>query len=463
MASNSASNFNSGGAYNTGDVVPYIQKKVMPLVQRQLVAYQFGDMLRLPKGRGTTYEASRYDRLNLPTAPLSEGVPPVGESMPLAQVSAVAQQWGDKVTITDVAEFTIFHPLFQLATDLVALQMAETLERNTFTNLLAGTQINYASYDNTARGSRAGIRNGGTAATSDILTPHEVNRAAGAFYTLGVPQFMGQSEPSAKIQADKPGKGSTNPRGFQHYVALIHPLVEQDMRENTTVVTAWSYSDVNKLYNNELGEWGGIRFCRSNMVPFFVGVAQVNGTPGAAGSLVTGTYYIQVTGSPTQQNYEQRIYQVSTSVSVTGPNGSIAVTVPTLAGYVFNVYVGTTTAPVNLGLSSSGPTSGPLTGQAVQIPSGSSITITGVGTAQTPPAAPATGITVFPSFVVGKNAYGQVMLDDPKFTYLKTADKSDPLNQLRIIGWKVMYGTLIENQNFLMRIESTSLFAATFS
>ena len=55
------------------------------------------------------------------------------------------------------------------------------------------------------------------------------------------------------------------------------------------------------------------------------------------------------------------------------------------------------------------------------------------------------------------------MLDDPKFTYLKTADKSDPLNQLRIIGWKVMYGTLIENQNFLMRIESTSLFAATFS
>ena len=148
---------------------------------------------------------------------------------------------------------------------------------------------------------------------------------------------------------------------------------------------------------------------------------------------------------------------------MTGPNGSIAVTVPTLAGYVFNVYVGTTTAPVNLGLSSSGPTSGPLTGQAVQIPSGSSITITGVGTAQTPPAAPATGITVFPSFVVGKNAYGQVMLDDPKFTYLKTADKSDPLNQLRIIGWKVMYGTLIENQNFLMRIESTSLFAATFS
>jgi N4-gp56 family major capsid protein len=462
MAVNSSSNFNSGGTYGTGDVEPYIQSKVMPLVQRQLIAYQFGDMLRLPKGRGTTYAASRYDRLNLPAAPLSEGVPPVGESMPLAQVSAVAQQWGDKVTITDVAEFTIKHPLFQVATELVAMQMAETLERNTFNNLLAGTQINYASYDGTARGSRAGIRNGGTAATSDILTPHEINRAMGALYTIGAPQFMGQMEQDAKIEAGKPSKASSDPRGMQHYVALMHPLPEQDMRENATVVTAWSYSDINRLYNNELGEWGGTRFCRSNMVPFFVGVAAVSGTAGAAGNLATGPYFVQVTGLPAQQNYEQRIYQVSGSIAVTGPNGSISVTVPTLAGYVFNVYIGTTNSPVNLGLSTAGPTSGPLQGQAAQIPSGSTITITGIGASQVPPAAPATGVTVFPTFIIGKNAYGQVMLDDPKFTYLKTADKSDPLNQLRVIGWKIFYGTLIENQNFLMRIESTSLFTSNF-
>ena len=462
MATNTASNFNSGGTYGTGDVEPYIQSKVMPLVQRQLIAYQFGDQLRLPKGRGTTYAGSRYDRLNLPFAPLSEGVPPVGESMPLAQVSAVAQQWGDKVTITDVAEFTIKHPLFQVATELVALQMAETLERNTYNNLLGGTQINYASYDGTARGSRAGIRNGGTAATSDVLTPHEINRAMGALYTLGAPQFNGQTELSAKLPADKPKTVSNSPAGMQHYVALMHPLPEQDMRENSTVVTAWSYSDINRLYNNELGEWGGTRFCRSNMVPYFVGVAAVNGTPGSSGSLATGTYYVQVTGLPAQQNYEQRIYQISSSISVTGPNGSIQVTVPTLTGYVFNVYCSTSSTPANLGVSSSGPTSGPLQGQAVQIASGSIITITAVGTAQTPPAAPAAGITVFPTFIVGKNAYGQVMLDDPKFTYLKTADKSDPLNQLRVIGWKVMYGTLIQNQNFFMRIESTSLFTPTF-
>ncbi len=62
----------------------------------------------------------------------------------------------------------------------------------------------------------------------------------------------------------------------------------------------------------------------------------------------------------------------------------------------------------------------------------------------------------------GRGAYGQVTLDDVKFVYLKEADKSDPLNQLRIVGWKCFYGTLIENQNFFMRIESASAFNATF-
>jgi len=428
------------------DVENYIQDKTLPLTQRQLVAYQFGDMLRLPKGRGLTYTASRYDRVNLPFAPLSEGVAPVGEALNLTQVTATAQQWGDTITITDVSDMTIKHPLFQKAIEMVSLQMAETLERNTFNALMAGTQINYVN----TRGARASLVAG------DVLNPHEFNRAAASLYTIGAPQFMGQMEESAKIAADRPNKASSPARGHSHYVGLIHPIPEQDVRENQTVVTAWSYGDLNRLYNNELGEWGGIRFCRSNMIPFFVGVAAVSGTAGTSGTLATGTYYVQVTGSVAQNGYEQRIYQVSGSISVTGPNGSISVTVPTLAGYTFNVYVGTTTSPVNLGLSTSGPTSGPLAGNAVQIASGSSVVITGLGASRTPPAAPATGVTVYPTFIIGKNAYGQVMLDDPKFSYLKNPDKSDPLNQLRIVGWKVMYGTLIENQNFFLRIESSS-------
>ena len=452
MATNVASQFSS-------DIVAYIAEKTLPLTRKQLVAYQFGDPLTLPKGRGTTYTATRYLRIPLPFAPLSEGVPPIGETMTIQQVSATAQQWGDKVTITDVAEMTIYHPLFQKATELVGLQVAETLERNTFNTLNSGTQINYVN----SRGARASLT------TGDVINPFEVTRAYSMLFNLGAPRYMGDEMTDTKLEADAGGaKASSNPRQMPHFVSILHPFVSADFRQNNSVQTAWSFSDINRLYNFEAGEWNGIRFCESNMVPFWTGIANnaagLTYTPGTAGALATNSYFVQVTGSDTQNQFESQVYQISASQSVTGPNGSIQVTVPSTTGYTYNVYISTSSAMASssLGVTTSGPTTGPLAGQATQIAAGSTITITAAGTAQQPPAAPATGQTVYPTYIIGRGAYGQVMLDDVKFTYLKDADKSDPINQLRVVGWKCYYGTLLSNNQFFMRIESTSAFSATF-
>lgn len=449
MATNVASQFSS-------DIVAFIAEKSLPLTRKQLVAYQFGDPLRLPKGRGTTYTATRYLRVPLPFAPLSEGVPPIGETMTIQQVSAVAQQWGDKITITDVAEMTIYHPLFTKAVELIGLQVAETLERNTFNTLNSGTQINYVN----SRGARASL------VTGDVLNPFEIQRAYSMMFNLGAPRYMGDEMTDTKLEADAGGaKASDNPRRMPHYTSIIHPFPAADLRQNNAVQTAWSYSDINRIYNYEAGEFNGIRFCESNMVPSWTGIAQVNGTAGTAGALATNTYYIQVTGSDTNNQFESQVYQISAANSVTGPNGSIAVTVPSTSGFTYNVYISTSAsmAASVLGTTTSGPTTGPLAGLATQIPAGTAVVITNnTGTAQQPPAAPGTGVTVYPTYIIGRGAYGQVMLDEVSFSYLKEADKSDPLNQLRIVGWKCFYGTLIENQQFFMRVESTSAFSATF-
>ena len=437
----------------SADIENFIADETLPLARRQLVAYQFGDPLTLPQGRGTTYTAFRYNRVALPFAPLSEGVAPIGQSMTIASVSAVAQQWGDRVTITDVAELTIKHPLFKKATELVSLQLAETLERNTFNTLMAGTQVNYPN----TRGSRAALVAG------DVLDPTTVIRTNAALETIGAPRYMGDEMLDAKQDVDGGGsRASSDPRAMPHYAAIVHPLVVGDFRQQSTVITAWSYSDINRLYNYEVGEWAGIRFCKSNMVPSFTGVAAIVPTAGTAGLLASNTYFVTVTASDAQNQYENRVYQVSTGVAVTGPTGSLSVVLPALVGYTFNVYVGLTASPANLGASVSGPTTGPLVGQATQLAAGQTVIITGLGVAQVPPSAPATGLTIFPTFVFGRGAYGQVVLDNAKFSYLTGADKSDPLNQLRIIGWKAFYGSLIENQQFFARIESVSNFTATF-
>jgi N4-gp56 family major capsid protein len=438
----------------SADVVPYIQEEVEPLARRQLVAYQFGKPLHLDVNRGTSYTATRYERLPLPFAQLQEGVAPVGEAITLAQVSATAQQWGDTVNVTDVANLTVFHPLFQQAMQLVSLQMPETLERNTMNTLVSANQVNFCN----SRSSRA------TLVATDVMSPHEANRVVGSLQLYGAPRFNGDEREDMMIEAGEYRDPSKSPKIMQHYVALIHILSAMDMRENAQVNTAWAFSDVNRLYNNELGPFGGVRYCETNMLPYWVGNAAVSGTAfTVGGQLPTASFFVQVTGSPVLTSVEQQIFQASGSISVTGPTGSIQVTLPTKAGYVFNVYIGTTAAPVNLGTTTSGPGTGPLAGQATQLPSGSVVTITGIGVSQTPPAAPATGISVFPTIFIGNHAYGQVILENPEFFYLTGADKSDKLNQLRVVGWKVFYGSIILNQAFMARVECSSAFSPGFN
>ena len=261
---------NQSGQYQ-GDVTKYIEKKVLPLARRQLVAFQFATKATLPKGMGTQYTATRFNRLPLPFAPLSEGVPPVGETMTISQVTGVAQQWGDRVEITDVAELTIFHPLFQQAMRLCSLQISESDERNAYLTLMGGAQVNYVNQ----RGSRAALVAG------DVLDTHTINRTVATMMTVGAPRFNGDEQTDTKVDAMEGGsRASQNPRLHEHYVGIIHPLCMGDLRENNTVVLAWSYSDINRLYNFEVGEWGRRHLLRLQHDPVLHGRCRSDGRRG---------------------------------------------------------------------------------------------------------------------------------------------------------------------------------------
>jgi N4-gp56 family major capsid protein len=443
MVANASVNF-------SGDISRYLDSKVLRLSQRHLVVRQFATKVKIPTNEELTYTATRFNRLPLPYAPLNEGVPPVGEEMSISQVTGVAIQWGDKVTVPDVANLTIRHPVVQQAIRLLGYQVPETYERNCLVQLTSGTQVNYVNQ----RGARANLVAG------DVLDPTTVNRTVSNLKTRGAPMMNGPTETDVfKSIEEGPRKALANPITHEHYVAVGHPIPLNDFANNSTVQTAWSYSDINKLYINEVGQWRGMHFCESNMLPTWTGLAQSAGTPGTAGNLATSAnYYVQVTGSDIQNQYESQIAQVSAAISVTGPTGSISVTVPSTQGFTYSIYIamGVNASPMNLGLSASGPTTGPYAGQAVQIPPGTTAILTGIGLMQIPPAAPAEDITVFPMFVFGEDAFCALELERLTWTRLFEADKFDPLNQLRVVGWKGWDGYVITNQQFMERIESSA-------
>lgn len=438
----------------------YLDREVLPVAQRQLVVRQFAQKIKIPERMGLTFTATRFNRLVLPYAPLNEGVPPAGQAPTISQVTGVVNQWGDRVNLTDVSELTPFYDVLSQAARLLRIQVAETYERNALVQLTSATQVNFVN----TRGSRASLQAG------DLLDPTTVNRTVANLKTLGAYMMNGpRGEDVQKDIEEGPRRATADPRTHEHYVCVSHPLVLNDFANNSTVQLAWSYSDINKLYINEVGQWRGMHFCESNMVPSWTGFA--NNANGAAyspqtsgGNLATGTYKVVITGSDTQNQYESQIYAISGGQSVTGPTGSIQVTTPNIQGFTYSVYLtpaGSNSAQ-NLGLCALGPSVGPYAGQAVQLPPATVVTITGTGVFQVPPAAPASGVTVFRSFVFGEDYFAALELARIEWIRLLNADKSDPMNQLRIIGWKGWDGYVILNQNFGAAMESSASSTGAF-
>ena len=77
------------------------------------------------------------------------------------------------------------------------------------------------------------------------------------------------------------------------------------------------------------------------------------------------------------------------------------------------------------------------------------------------PVDPAASVTVHVSWIFGKEAFGCVELDKLQaFLTPNVASESDPLNQRRKAGWKTMFKCVIQNDDFIRQIESSSAFSA---
>ena len=157
---------NTSGQY-TADFELLIAEDLLPLTQNRLVAYALGEKIAMPKGHGLQYTKVRYNRLPLPQAPILEAVPAIGNTMQLSEVMVSVQQWGGMVGLSDVAQMVPKHDVLMKARELISIQAAETVERNTFVTLFGFTQVNTTNQ----RGSRAGILAGDTPRSAEPRSP----------------------------------------------------------------------------------------------------------------------------------------------------------------------------------------------------------------------------------------------------------------------------------------------------
>lgn len=184
---------------------------------------------------------ARYADLGSNTTELTEGVPPTSQTLAISSDAFSAKQYGQTLSITDLAQLDSPHDLISVASDRLARQAAETMDTVVRDVLAAGTNVKYAS---TAT-SRA------TVAKGFVITGELIKRQVAALKAANVPTFADGT-----------------------YRCIIHPFQEYDLISDTTAngwLEANKYVDNTPLISGEIGKFAGVRFLVSSNAKVFAG------------------------------------------------------------------------------------------------------------------------------------------------------------------------------------------------
>ncbi len=442
----------------SSDQEKFLAAKLIKRSSLRLVASSVCDKLTQPDGTGTTAYFVRYTRMNVPLATLTEGTTPSNSTFTLASTTVTLDQWGDVITLTDVAQMTTSHPLLQQATELLADNAQRVIDREVQLVWIAGTNILYGD---------------GSVTTRDAITTAMkasdsiIHKARVQLVDDGVPPRDGPAKEDAKQES----ASGTFTRGSA-YVGICGPQVMADIMQAGTSLGTWAsvsmYNAADKLYKAEVGTWLGIRWVETNFIPKFVllgnsttAVASTaafgTNTPvvtavDGGGSLASGaTYYYKVTRKDLTRGFEEDIsIEHTTAAAATGDNESFTFNFSSLtAGYVYNLYFGSATGDANLKL------------HTANIAVGTTVTVTAVSSSTTtaPANIDATSgpAAIYPIYILGAEACNWVGFQNLK-TYLSKpgASTDDPLDQRRTLGYKFMAKAMIRNQDNLLRVEVAS-------
>lgn len=422
------------------DVVPlYIKEKLLSIAEKQTVFMDIADKEDLPENNGKTVQFTRYERLTLPTAPLTESDSPASTALTTSLVQAVMDQWGQVVNISDVAELTVKHPVMRIALQRLGTAGAELMDREVQKVLQGSSNVYFPN----GRTSRSGLLAG------DFLGTDDIRKVVSTLRSNGAPNYDGSN-----------------------YVGVFDPFIEMDISKDATYVTAASYSNIKTLLNGEVGQWMGVRWKRSNLIPIITRLTGVAQSSAAVSTNMTGFANLNVQSKVTKLDpstgFETVIGDSLAQTITAGQALLLSFTQATTGNGTFNVYcsleggvAGTETFQIRAIVAGANLTVkiNKGIGTGVEVLTGNAIEIAVRATGAVAPPNTSTAGNVHTTYCFGKESFGVVSLQGLK-TYMTSASASDsdPLVQRRKMGYKVMFKAVIKNTAFFTRAESLSAF-----
>ena len=203
----------------------YFDTTLLDNARDQLIFAQLGKKQPLPQNHGRTIEFRRWKTLGR-VGQLTEGVIPTGKKMNQVAITCSLTQWGDYVTISDILDIHAIDDVTTGAVEELGAAAGLTNDLLVRNVLLGGTNILFAdAYDGSTYistpANEAGLQTALASYTAN-LTPRMINKAV------------------TNLK-----KGAKNKRySGMYYVAVVHPDVAEDLRNDPAWIEAHKYAAV---------------------------------------------------------------------------------------------------------------------------------------------------------------------------------------------------------------------------
>ena len=217
----------------TNDLQTYFSKRLLDINYKDAVLQTAAYVEDIPSNSSKTISFTQYSRLSVPGSVLTEGTAPTDTQITNSAVTAVVDQWGAYVTLTDLAELTVKHPLAEETLYLLGQQATETIESTINGVLVAGTTVQYAN----GKAARTALGN------SDVMTTTELRKAVKVLQVNGA-----------------------RPLDSGNFVLFVDPSVAMDILADSEFRAVTAFAPQPQYEGAVLGTWYGVEVRRSNVI-----------------------------------------------------------------------------------------------------------------------------------------------------------------------------------------------------
>lgn len=198
-----------------------------------LVYERFAQKKPIPAGGGKNIEFRRFSSLPKITVALQEGVTPNGQKLNVEAITATIAQYGGYVELSDLLELTAIDPVVTQSLKILGHQAG--LTRDTIVRNAMALTTNVAFADKVTGGTATAITTSSGITADCKLTVKMIRRAARKM----------------KVNNIAPAEGGC-------YVMIIHPDVEEDLKNDPEYADIIKHTNPKPLIDGELIHVDGV-------------------------------------------------------------------------------------------------------------------------------------------------------------------------------------------------------------